>query len=124
MGVQGSAITGGLEPYQVPGEIWNLSKQDMITLAERTQLKSEWLHNLCQAFPRVERYMSIPGPGVPPVQTLLVDIGGLYQRRKQDHATIVQKCVQVSENVRPGSVECSTTSKQITQSKRSAGRVE
>src|ERR1700722_11788142 len=79
-------------------EIRNLSKQDVITLAKRTHLEIQGLHYACQAVFRVERDMRISGSGVPPVETLAIDIVGLYEGRKENQARVRQEGVHVGEN--------------------------
>src|ERR1700677_848652 len=60
-------------------------------------MKPESLANLVQACLRVERDMSISGGRVPPVQPLLVDVGGLQQSRKEDDARVIECVVHVRE---------------------------
>jgi len=62
-------------PDEMPRAVGNLAIQQVHALVERPELQAKGAHNLRQACPGVERDMTISGTGVPPVQTLLVDIG-------------------------------------------------
>src|ERR1700722_794735 len=65
------------------GEAGHLTIRDVNEFGNRKWPQAELLQQNCERFARIERNVAVARAGIPPVQPLLIEIGGLRQRRKK-----------------------------------------